>query len=323
MKTLAIFLGLFLGLWFSGFGQGNPLFSTEETSEDTMIDIPLDTNIQQEDTTQVKSQITKTKTNNKESILSHFLHKNSKIQKQLRSYIAKQSRLIKKGESISAIIWILLISFLYGIAHSLGPGHNKVVIFSYFIAEKPKIRDGIILGNLAAFIHALSGLIAAFVILFAIKESTSSSFDQSQATRISMLLSFGMIIIVGLFLLIGNLKNTKSKAIPLETTNNSKRGILSMALAIGIVPCPGTMILVSFLATIGLVKISIFAAFFMAAGMGFTISLIGIVTLLLKKSILGLLKNDQEKMRLVQLTLSISGSILIILIGTIFFLGAL
>jgi len=323
MKTLAIFLGLFFSLWFSGFGQSNPLFSTEETSVDTMIDIPLDTNMKQEDTAQVISQITKTKTNNNESILSRFLHKNSKIQKQLRSYIAKQSRLIKKGESISALIWILLISFLYGIAHSLGPGHNKVVIFSYFIAEKPKIKDGIILGNIAAFIHALSGLIAAFVILFAIKESTSSSFDQSQATRISMLLSFGMIIIVGLFLLIGHLKNIKTKVAPLKTTNNSKKGILSMALAIGIVPCPGTMILVSFLATLGLVKISIFAAFFMAAGMGFTISLIGIVTLLLKKSILGLLNNDQEKMHKIQLTLSIFGSILIVLIGAIFFLGAL
>jgi ABC-type nickel/cobalt efflux system permease component RcnA len=96
-----------------------------------------------------------------------------------------------------------------------------------------------------------------------------------------------------------------------------------MALAVGIIPCPGTMILVSFLATLGHVKLSIFAALFMALGMGFTVSSIGIATIFMKQKILGVIKNDQSRMQRIQKRLSIIGSLLIILFGLMFFLGAL
>jgi ABC-type nickel/cobalt efflux system permease component RcnA len=307
---------------FLAFSQGNPLFSNDETSDDTIITIDLDV---ENDTDTVQSnnhiQIIESKTA-PSNILSKFLHSNSEYQKKLRSIISEKSHQLEITNDYWTIVWVLLISFLYGLAHSLGPGHNKIVVFSYFLSERPKIKDGIIMGNLAAFVHALSGMTVAFIILFVVKETTSASFDQSQAMRLSMLFSFGLITIIGLFLLIEHLK-TRKETILSPSNNTSQKSIISMALAVGIIPCPGTMILVSFLATLGHVKLSIFAALFMALGMGFTVSSIGIATIFMKQKILGVIKNDQSRMQRIQKRLSIIGSLLIILFGLMFFLGAL
>ena len=304
------------------FGQGNPLFSNDETTEDTIINIDLDVE-NDTNTIQTNDHIQKIEGKTASSnIFSKFLNSNSKYQKKLRSIISEKSHQLETTNNYWAIAWVLLISFLYGLAHSLGPGHNKVVVFSYFLSEKPKIKDGIIMGNLAAFVHALSGMTAAFVILFVVNEATSARFDQSQAMRLSMLFSFGLITIIGLFLLIEHLKTRKGTDFK-SSNSTSQKSIISMALAVGIIPCPGTMILVSFLATMGFIKLSIFAALFMALGMGFTVSSIGIATIFMKQKILGIIKNDQSQMQRIQKHLSIIGSLLIILFGLIFFLGAL
>jgi len=252
-----------------------------------------------------------------------LLRMNADYQKMLRSSIADSGKSIGSDSGMKAVLWILLISFLYGIIHSLGPGHNKVVVFSYFLMQKPKIRDGILMGNITAFIHALSGLTAALVIFYVIKETTSYSFDQSQVGRWTMVFSFGFIIIIGLFLFIGYLKDYLKGAQNHNEEVSSKKSILAMAISVGIIPCPGTMILTSFLLTLGFVKLSVFAALFMALGMGFTISMIALLSVLIKKQLIRFLKNDKQVVARFQLGISIFGSFLIILIGVVFLLGTL
>lgn len=322
LVRLILILLMIVGSFVYGYSQGNPLFSTDDTPVDTLIELDLDS---QEDTAVcVSNENIQLIDRDKSSVkpLSRFLKYNTAFQKWLRADIAERSKQMREGKTLSAIIWILLISFLYGVAHSLGPGHNKVVVFSYFLSERPKIRDGILMGNIAAFVHALSGMIAAFIILFVINKAISSSFDQSQAMRISMLFSFGLISVIGVILLLGHLKLKNEMSLN-NADSTSKKSIISMALAVGIIPCPGTMILVSFLATIGFVKLAVFAAFFMALGMGFTVSSIGIASIFMKQRLFRFMKNDQQKLQHFQWYLSIAGSLLIIIFGIIFFLGVL
>ena len=313
MKRIIALSVLVTFMTMTAFGQGNPLFSNEETSVDSMIEITLDTI---RDVHEIPTDTNALIQGNSKGVLLQ----NTKIQKQIRDYIAQLSHRLKDEGDGFAVFWILLFSFLYGIAHSLGPGHNKVVVFSYFLSEKPKIKDGILMGNLAAFIHALSGLTVALVILFVIKETTSSTFDQSELTRISMLISFGMIVIIGGFMLYHHIMNFRVKLH--DEVNTPSLKVVPMAFAVGIIPCPGTIILVTFLATMGFLQLSIFAALFMALGMGFTISLIGVLTILMKKGITRFLNNDEGKVLKLQKVLSIIGAVLIMTFGMLFFLGA-
>lgn len=321
MKYFIVFaLVTLLGI-SSVLGQGNPMFSTEETPSDSMISISLDEDLEAADTIQTKPVMMESEEHG--GFFKSLLRMNADYQKMLRSNIADRGKAIDSDGGIMAVSWILLISFLYGIIHSLGPGHNKVVVFSYFLTQKPKIRDGILMGNITAFIHALSGLTVALMIFYVIKETTTYSFDQSQVGRWTMVFSFGFIIIIGLFLLVGYLKDYFKGAQSLDEKASSKKSILAMAFSVGIIPCPGTMILTSFLLTLGFVKLSVFAALFMALGMGFTISMIALLSVLIKKQLLRFLKNDQQVVTKFQLGISIFGSLLIIFIGVVFLLGVL
>ena len=296
------------------------MFSKGESLPDTMISIPLEIDLVEIDSS--LANIVRMEVNNSDGFFNDLLRLSTNYQKQLRSTIVDSTKEIEQEGGLKPILWILFISFLYGIAHSLGPGHNKVVVFSYFLTQKPKIRDGILMGNLTAFIHALSGLMVAFVVFFVVKEATSSSFDQSQATRISTLISFGLIALIGFVLLIGHIKSYVNNMSPSKAKVSSQKSIIAMAFTVGIIPCPGTMILVSFLLTFGFIKLSVFAALFMAMGMGFTISLIALASIIIKKQLLFYMKNNQQGLAKLQFSLSVIGSLLIIIFGTFFFMGA-
>jgi ABC-type nickel/cobalt efflux system permease component RcnA len=249
--------------------------------------------------------------------LHKFLRKNSRWQMQLRRTITQKARSIKSEGNSSAYLWILLISFVYGIAHSLGPGHNKVLVFSYFMGENAKVKQGLKLGVFTAFIHALSGLIVSLVILYVIKESTTAKFDESNAALYITKFSFAFISVIGFVLLIEHIYKFRKRN-EVQTTILSEKRIIPMALGLGIVPCPGTMILVSFLSIAGLQFFAPFAALAMALGMAFIISLIGIITLASKDLILRLFNGKSDLLNVIQFVLAIIGSLLIIVVGLVF-----
>ena len=52
--------------------------------------------------------------------------------------------------------WVLgTLSFLYGIFHAAGPGHGKVVISSYILANERQLQRGIVLSFISAMLQSL------------------------------------------------------------------------------------------------------------------------------------------------------------------------
>jgi ABC-type nickel/cobalt efflux system permease component RcnA len=294
-------------------GQDNPMFSRPK--KDTTQTIAVEKSpINTETSTQTETIPSKG--------ISYYYHKlsrkNSQWQMQLRTKIVRLAKQMEQEGKAKSYLWILLISFLYGIAHSLGPGHNKLLIFSYFLGEKANIKEGIILGNITAFIHALSGLVVSLFIIYIIKATTTAAFDQSAASVYITKISFGMITLIGIGLLIGHIRQfIKPKK---EQANLPIKRILPMALALGIVPCPGTMILVSFLSIAGLQTFALWAALSMGAGMAVTISLIGLLTIVSKNVIFKSFGQEHKSIQNVQFGLAIFGSLLIISMGIFFVL---
>ncbi|HUC48588.1 MAG TPA: delayed-early response protein/equilibrative nucleoside transporter [Xanthobacteraceae bacterium] len=58
---------------------------------------------------------------------------------------------------------LLLLSFLYGVVHAIGPGHGKAVVSSYLLATRQTLRNGILLAFVAALVQALGAIILIFV----------------------------------------------------------------------------------------------------------------------------------------------------------------
>ena len=295
------------------FAKHNPMFGNGDEVNDTT---ELENTITKPET---KHQTVSSKTIKPHYIkkmYNDFIRKNNRIQAQLRSKIVKIAYKIKNSSSSKSYLWILLISLLYGMAHSLGPGHNKVLIFSYFIGEDANIKQGLILGNLMSFIHAASGLITVSIITYVVKESVAN-YDNSTALFYIQKISFGLITIIGFILLFGHIKEYHSRKNKIPKIKTSK-SIIPMALGLGLIPCPGTMILVSFLTIAGLQYLAPLAALFMAIGMAITISSIGVMTIISKKFLLRLMNHYSELISKIQFVMAVVGSILIIGFGLLF-----
>ena|SRR5690554_190748 len=66
------------------------------------------------------------------SIWNRFIQKNTEIQLRIRQKFAHIIKEYKTERNSGSIAFIFFLTFLYGIFHSLGPGHGKVFIFSTF-----------------------------------------------------------------------------------------------------------------------------------------------------------------------------------------------
>jgi nickel/cobalt exporter len=75
---------------------------------------------------------------------------------------------------------LLLLSFLYGVIHAIGPGHGKAVVSSYLLATRQTLRNGVLLAFVAALAQALGAILLIFVASM-ILHMTSVSITQASA----------------------------------------------------------------------------------------------------------------------------------------------
>ena len=75
---------------------------------------------------------------------------------------------------------LLMLSFLYGVVHAIGPGHGKAVVSSYLLATRQTLRNGILLAFVAALTQAL-GAILLILVASMILHMTSVSLTQATA----------------------------------------------------------------------------------------------------------------------------------------------
>ncbi len=164
-------------------------------------------------------------------------------------------------------LYILGISFLYGLIHALGPGHGKMVIASYFLAHGSKTKEAVKAGFLTALIHAITALFITLSLYLFFQNTISQYFQIINANMYKVSAIF--IIGISLYLLFETIKdrNKKEKLRPLGNKN-----ILSIALSIGLVPCPGVMTIVLYSMIVGHPYLGIISAIVMSMGMGITIS---------------------------------------------------
>lgn len=247
-------------------------------------------------------------------------------QGKLNTRLTEQVKLLKDDRSIETLFPLILISFLYGLIHAAGPGHGKIVVFSYFISRRSRVKKGILLGNLISLFHAVSGIVIVLALYFILKSSYLSSFEAiSQKIK---LVSYSLLIMIGLLLLLKSLLALKSNSLPSlgegnQTVSPDKNGIIPLAIAVGMVPCPGVVIIMLFALSFNLLAIGVLMSLIMALGMASLISFAGMMSILGQEVLLRGLSRNERSQHLIQKVLTIFGSFLIIGFGGILLIGSL
>ena len=120
-------------------------------------------------------------------------------QKQADFYLALEHSLAALKSNWTGF-WVLgLLSFLYGIFHAAGPGHGKVVISSYVLANEAQMRRGVLLSFLAAM---LQSLVAIGFVLIAASVLGMTAMAMADAANWIGILSYGLVALLGLWLIV-------------------------------------------------------------------------------------------------------------------------
>ncbi len=111
---------------------------------------------------------------------------------------------LKQMRQEPAKLWILIgLSFAYGVFHAAGPGHGKAVISSYMLANDVVLRRGIILSFMSALLQGATA-IAVMGLVFLFLRGTSISMGD--AAGFLEVVSYALIAAFGAYLLFMKLR---------------------------------------------------------------------------------------------------------------------
>lgn len=212
-----------------------------------------------------------------------FIAKIVTLQKQFNEKVAGLIATLKEEKSSLAFFTILLLSFLYGVIHALGPGHGKAILAGWTLASPKTLRSVLLTGSLAALLHAFS---AVFIVLgsWILLRQTSSLSAQKVSDYLQLAAGI-LLLLIGAFALLHYICSFFRQ----PDNNSPKKKDYSalkpfhVVLSVGIVPCPISSVLLIFSVSYGLFWQGIVFVLALAAGMAFTLIAVGLAVWLGRK----------------------------------------
>ncbi len=257
--VLLTLLSLLLPI-FSILGQGNPFLKpAKKKSQTEKVEKTVEENVST-------------------NLFASFNYRITVVQREMNRKVAKITRNLKENPSVTLILSAVLLAFLYGVLHALGPGHGKVFAVSYFMTKKAALPKGIAMGTLIAAAHSGSAIILSLALYFIFNHSFLRTMEN--AGTVMRMVSYAMIFAIGLFMIF---KKVKSRGKDESAYDETSAGVVPMALSVGMVPCPVTSTLLIFSISIGALHIGLFLAAAIAGGMAVTISLIGVAAIFMRR----------------------------------------
>ena len=122
---------------------------------------------------------------------------------QQQAFYAQLTAALGKLQQDRTAFWVLgSLSFLYGVFHAAGPGHGKVVISSYMLANERQLRRGVLLSFAAAMLQAV---MAVALVGIAVAALGLTSMAVSQAAGWIGSFAYLLMVLLGLWLVLRQL----------------------------------------------------------------------------------------------------------------------
>ncbi|WP_201288092.1 nickel/cobalt transporter [Psychromonas sp. L1A2] len=225
------------------------------------------------------------------------MHWQKEINEQIIELLySTQTQLLASGFSL------ISAAFIYGVLHSLGPDHGKLIVTTYLSTHPTKVKISLILTVLSALLQAIVAIVVVSILLL-LFNSTMREVNNEANHFIS--LSFYSVVILGSIVIWRNMKT-------LFKEFYSR-------------PCTGAIMVLLFSNTLGLYWLGIISALFMSVGTALTTSSIAIMTTIGTKLVQGYLSNGDKnnihfkskRRKTINTLIKLTGGILLVLMGGI------
>lgn len=264
-------------------------------------------------------------------------------QARFRIWITQEINAYKNGADLTPALMIILISFLYGVFHAVGPGHGKVVTTSYFAANRARIAHGFLMGGMIALVQALSAIVIVGVFAAILQLATLEIINPLTGTGHVIwveIVSYALMLAVGVWMLWGGLigrgcshghrrhghghghghdHDHEHPPAPMPTG----WAMVPAAVASGLRPCSGAILVLLFTLANGIFLVGVISTVAMGLGVAITITLISVATILIRRGLSGALRPGVTAANLAHRAAGLTGGLLIVGAGVLFLYTAL
>ena len=246
-------------------------------------------------------------------------------QRQLNQALSRELRRLREGDVGRAAPAVAWIAFLYGVLHAVGPGHGKLVISSLFVARDVRLRTAIGISGLVSFLQTASaiGIVSVVSLLLG-----RGGFDVLRDSRRIELVSYGLIVLIGLLMLgrsLYEIWDHRHRGPPHEDlVVHRPEGTIpvSLVLATGVTPCASAVIILLFALGQGVFLVGVAAALIMAVGMGLTVSLVGLLAIVVRRGTVRASGTSPGVVGWIKDLLGVAGAAAITTLGLVLLLAA-
>ena len=255
-----------------------------------------------------------------------FLARIVSWQQQLYHKMAVLTRQAKETEDVRPFLSLIIIAFAYGALHAAGPGHGKALTTSYLISHGYKMGSGILIGNLIALFHGLSGVSLVLALHFVLQKGISGPMES--VTRTTQLVSYSLIALLGAGLLVRSLilwrrRINDNKAKQKGISEKRRPYPLPLSLAVGMVPCPGVVLVLLFCLSLDALKLGLLLVLSLTMGMALTISAVGVAVIAGKNLTFKAIDGRHRLTGIIEQAAEILGALMVMALGLLFLAATL
>lgn len=208
-----------------------------------------------------------------------ILEKIAMWQQKIRTYMADQMDIVRARHTLQPLLLLIGLAFGYGALHAAGPGHGKAVALSYMLTRRRKALDAVLFGNTVALFHGLSGIAFVLVVKLVLQKSVNATL--AEMTHITQVVSFSLIMGLGGVLFIQGMVAWIKHAQPAFEAHHHffkrQKGPLATALLVGMIPCPGVVMVMLYALSLDLTGLGILLGVAIALGMASTITAVVLI----------------------------------------------
>ena len=280
----------------------------------------------------------------------------------LNERISHQFKAVRDTGSSAAFFTILALAFLYGVLHAIGPGHGKSIVAAYFVANEARWTSGVIMGGVISLLQGLTAIIVVFLLSLVLKTSQMAVENNGAMVEFisyGLVVLIGLVLFYraatgkGHSHSHGPFGHSHGPAhhghdhhdhahdhhdcghdhghahhdhdhhdhdhAPAKSDVSFRR---ILTLAAGVAPCASAIIIMLFALANGALLVGSIAVLSLSLGMGLTVSLIGVLSILARGLMKRFAGGETAAGERLERVLAIGGSVLVIGFAGALMLGA-